>query len=691
MPNLSELTKYLNELSMQVSARSGNVEQDERREDVITEVMIECMIDASEVSDGRAAGYKGRGMRVNGYCLSDEQDVLDLFVCDFSLDGQIRTASQSDVDSHVKRARNYFIKARDGAIVPMEAPGEAADMALLIRELRESIVRVRIFLFTDRIVRVGEMPNDFADEVEFSYHIWDLERLYKFESSGRVREKIEINFTELFGAPLKCLAVPNCADTYRCYMTVLPASYAIRLYSIYGPRLLERNVRSFLQVKGNINKGIRKTLLEQPEMFLAYNNGLSAVAQEVTLSQNQDGYAAIEKLVDFQIVNGGQTTGSIYDASRKSNARLDNVLVPLKLTEITDLANTERIAPEIARCANSQNKINTADFSANDPFHIRLEELSRTVWAPARQGTQRLTKWFYERARGQYFDARARAATPAKVRDFEKEYPKAQVFTKTDLAKYEHSWDQLPHWVSRGSQKNFSQFTIRLAERGRITVDEQYFQRLVAKAILFRQAERIVSSQSFGGYRANIVTFTIAWLSHHTAQRINFDLIWRQQDISEMLAEAIKVISQAAHEHITHPPDGANITEWCKKERCWELFKSVTVVLPPELAAELDGGAAVLTMQGTDRGMENPTEEEQQIAAEVVALGAETWFQISRWARETSNLAAWQRELAYGLGQLIGRGRYPSRKQAVRGKEILEEAMRLGFIRRSSDLQFPKG
>ena len=88
-----------------------------------------------------------------------------------------------------------------------------------------------------------------------------------------------------------------------------------------------------------------------------------------------------------------------------------------KITVI-DSSRIDSIAPYISLYANTQNKVTGADFSANDPFHVRLEELSRTIWAPAPEGGQRQTRWFYERARGQYADEVVRAGTMAERRKF---------------------------------------------------------------------------------------------------------------------------------------------------------------------------------------------------------------------------------------------------------------------------------
>ena len=132
---------------------------------------------------------------------------------------------------------------------------------------------------------------------------------------------------------------------------------------------------------------------------------------------------------------------------------LTDVSVQAKITVI-DPTHVEDIVPLISRYANSQNKVSEADLSANDPFHVDLEKLSRAIWAPLTSTTPRATRWFYERARGQYADALAQESTPARKKRFKDEWPTAQKFTKTDVAKFEAVWDQLPHVASLGAQKN---------------------------------------------------------------------------------------------------------------------------------------------------------------------------------------------------------------------------------------------
>jgi hypothetical protein len=268
------------------------------------------------------------------------------------------------------------------------------------------------------------------------------------------------------------------------------------------------------------------------------------------------------------------------------------------------------------------------------------------------------------------------------MRAFEALNPLRQKFTKTDLAKYENTWDQYPHLVSLGAEKNFIKFTVLLVDRGYPVVDEDYFHRLVAKAILFRTAEKVVGAQDYGGFRANVVTYTLAWLSHCTAQRIDLETIWKEQKLSESLGDAITIVSKVANAHIVNPPPNRrNPSEWSKLEDCWEAFRSKSIQIPSGLETEL-----VDTSRPGDRGrvtfsagtpVHNP--KVARDISRVMEVPAETWFKMSRWAKETDNLLPWQRSLAFGLGKLAANKKTPTAKQADHGLKILEESQRRGF------------
>jgi hypothetical protein len=321
-----------------------------------------------------------------------------------------------------------------------------------------------------------------------------------------------------------------------------------------------------------------------------------------------------------------------------------------------------------------------ADFSANDPFHRKVEELSRITWAPA-QGGQKPQNWFYERARGQYADMLSKETTTLRRKAYKDTHP---LFTKTDLAKYENTWDKMPYTVSEGAQKNFKKFTVRLAERGNYVPDAKYYERLIAKAILFRRTEKLVQQQQYGGYRANIVTYTIAYLSHVTGQRIDLDAIWKNQSLTTALEENIIEVSKFVQQMIVNPPGGANVGEWCKKQQCWNAIKEHSYEITEDLRAELVDVASagdVISSAGkaTVSSLNVTTEDERALIDKAFAISAAEWYALSKWAKETDNFQGWQRSIIFSVAQLVARNRKPSYKQSVQALKIYEEATDKGF------------
>jgi len=678
MAEQEDLQQYALNILQDVIARADAAEDGALRAESFAELMFEHLVDAGEIDDGIVCPVDGRGIRCSGYYLSEDNDRLDLFLVVPRLDGSVSTTPKTEVETAFKRLGTYLEKALEGLYKQQEEALSGYDMSRAIWEAREDLSHIRLFVITDGLATIEQIQSRMLGSVEISSHLWDLRRLHRAVTSGSNREPIHVDFAR-FGAPLRCITASPQDSGYRCLLTIMPGDLLVEMYRQHGPRLLERNVRSFLQLRGKVNQGIRKTILDEPQMFLAFNNGLSVTATGLRINENEDGTAELLSADDFQIVNGGQTTGSIFRAWRKDKAEASRIQVPVKITEILSDGDIEEIAPRISQSANNQNRVNMADFSSNHPFHRRMQELSRSIWAPPAAGMQRQSKWFYERARGQYHDALAENRTDAERRKWELIHPRRQMITKTDLAKFEHSWSQLPHIVSRGGQKCYLDFMDAVDKRGNFEPDETYFHHAVARAILFKQSERIVSKQKFGGYRANIVTYLIAWLSHHTAKRIDLDSIWAGQELSDPLASFIEILSVHAHAHVTTPPGGQNVTEWCKKEVCWERFRETRIEIPADVEAGLLSREKARTATSASVLEEQISSSESEQVERIALVPAQTWFELAAWAKDTQTLQAWQRSLSFSLGKLAGSGKKPSRKQAMHGEKIIEEARSLGF------------
>lgn len=677
MANDKSLNQFYQNFMEEVLVASDMETSGWNKDDFLTSIMLEYLEEAGEVNDSIMCPFRSYGLQLNAYAIDEDYTNLDLFVSIYSDSDTPKSVSQSEVDAAIKRAIQLYQKAINDLYTSFKKDNDAYEFAITVNKQKNKIKSVRICALTNGLVKPIPFKNIMLGNAEISFAIWDIDRLYRCVSSGKMRETIEIDFEEKFGVTIPCIE-NDTSDKYSVYLAIISGELLALLYDEYRDRLLEKNVRSFLQVKGAVNKGIRDTLRDEPDMFLAYNNGISVTAESVDIVRDENGKPSIRSIRDMQIVNGGQTTASIFNAhhDKKIVADLSKVFVQMKLSVITDPEDMDKIVPRISAFANTQNKVQIADFSANDPYHRRVEELSRTIWTPAVNGFKPIN-WFYERARGQYADMLSRETTTLRRKQYKETHP---VFTKTDLAKYENTWDQLPYYVSEGAQKNFRRFTLRVNEHKTMLPDEKYYRNLVAKAILFRRTEKLVQQQQYGGYRANIVTYTLAYLSYKTAQRIDLEKIWKEQALSQNLEHAIVDVSAIVRDIIINPPGGANVGEWCKKEKCWKAVKECVYVIPEALQAELVEVGYVSTKPIPTSSIESLTEDDQKIIDQVAAVSPEVWFALSRWSKETNNFQPWLRSMLFSVGTLVGRGRKPSIKQSRNAMKALENAKAKGFV-----------
>lgn len=615
---------------------TGRFQIEEFMEVIASELVETGFIEGFDYCHYRAQ----RGIRVDGSWFNDE-GVLNLFVADFEQRSELASLTRRDIDSAFKRVSSFFeASAYRNLAEDIEVTSPEYGLARQIADRRSSISSLNLILFSERTLSgaVQDLPDGEVAGVPASYHVWDISRLHRQRTSRSHKEPLDIDFKKMFGDGIACLPACLATEVYKSYLMVMPADALATLYGKFGARLLEQNVRTFLQARGNVNKGIRATIMNEPGMFFAYNNGITATAQSIDTEESDFGLK-VTRIVDLQIVNGGQTTASLFHTRKRDGADLSHIFVQMKLSVI-DSQENEMIVPKISEYANTQNRVNAADFFSNHPFHGRMEEFSRRIWAPAQKGSLRETHWFYERVRGQYADAQSNL-TSAEKRRFLAEYPKQQMFTKTELAKFENVWDDHPMWVNRGSQKNFVRYAERIGkewEKSSDAFNEFYFKRVVARGLIFRATERIVSDQSWynGGYRANIVAYTLALLAEIAKRRsgsVDFMEVWRTQTVGPVLNEVIALVSGVVNDDITRPADGvSNISEWCKKESCWTRMKSrieaVEAALP---AAFYDHLVSLVDLDETMRSAKRAQKVDNGIEAQkkVLAVSASEWARIS--------------------------------------------------------------
>ncbi|WP_322760040.1 AIPR family protein [Frankia sp. Cr2] len=559
---------YEAEIERQVTERTSDTPGLMRR-DAFVAVATEYLTGDGTLDDISVCFLKtafgNRQAEVNGYDIANDGTSLNLVVAEYGVAGQ--TVRRDRVDRAVRRASAFAEFVRRGLHTQLERSSPAFDMAERIHASWPELERVRIAVVTDGVVGLTSTLSGEAAGLPAIVDVWDVVRLGRLALSGREQEQIVIDLVQR-GHLVPCVKSQTQAGAYRCVLAVIPGILLAQLYEEFHGRLLQRNVRAFLQVRGKINKSIFETIRNQPGNFLAYNNGISATATGVDIVPGPEGQPIIRRIRDLQIVNGGQTTASLHYAAGKG-ADLANIHVPAKITVVA-LEQLDSLVPSISRYANSQNAVNLADFEGSSSFHIGLESLSRSTWAPAPPGSTVQTRWYYERVRGQYEVDRSNVGTVARRKVFDRENPRRQRFTKTDVAKFEFAFQSRPSIVCLGEQKCFQQWTVQNETINRERPQPTYFRRLVGKALLFNDVDRVVRSRRSGGYYSQTTAYTVAIIAGSLGDAFDPETVWRTQDLPSVLLAELDALAERVREALVSPPAAANITEWCKKEACWE-------------------------------------------------------------------------------------------------------------------------
>lgn len=511
-------------------------------------------------------------LRLSGYSVTEDADQLDLFVSLYEGFEALTPIPDQGAKTAASQCIRFLEYCASGRLADkLDPSSDEYSLALIIQEVYDELEQVRIFVLTDGITKSKTFKNREVGGKSVKLEVMDIERLFRHRSEGKPRDELKINFEELSGSPLPCVFVPGEAGEYDYALTAIPGEALRFVYEKFGPRLLEANVRSFLSVRAKgVNAGIQNTLRTAPQQFMAYNNGIVLVADEMKLDRAADGSPGIIWLRGMQIVNGGQTTASIFFTKKKHSATdLRQVRVPAKIIVIReeDPAKEEALVSDISRYANSQNAVRQSDLSANKPFHIDVERLSLTIYCPDGVG-----RWFYERATGSYNTLLAReGTTPAKRRALKTAVPPSRKITKTDLAKYLMAWDGSPDVVSLGAQKCFSRYMSVLADAEAageaVTPDPVFFKALVAKAIIYKAIHKTVRPL-VSAYLANVAAYTVTVVADSYGESLSLEKVWNQQGVSAPFLEQVEIWAREVDERLHETANGKMISEWAKRPEC---------------------------------------------------------------------------------------------------------------------------
>ena len=546
-------------------------------------------------------------IQLNGYFWDEEENKFNLYIVDYEpfndmdIDPVIKDISMTYIKNIAERAKRFYNQAAK-IYETSEKAQEYYDLAKTLCDEKLVIEEMNIYVITTGFY-TSNKPIDMAIKgIEVvNVHVWDMERIFRLSEVEQGVKEFEVDFEKEYNTEITMLKVPeypNMENKIDCYIGMIPAKTLAQMYDDLGPKLVERNVRSFLQARGGTNRGIRDTLKDeaQKELFVAYNNGISSVAKSGDIDDLTNGISKINKLTNWQIVNGGQTTASIHQAY-KSGVDLDGVFIQAKLTILNvpeNLEGTDRYALEdemiakISEYANTQNKINKSDLLANTRFMSDLESLSRNIWIPMADNRKEESKWYFERARGQYMVDIGRRKKGKEQNDFKKIYPKSNVLTKVEVAKYFMSWEGYPHISSKGGEEAFKRFMEANSQywkqsnvtndNGEVTgkmqqIDSDYYKKLIARRIINDFVLDIVNSMGLKGYRANVNYYTVAMFKHLYEDKVDLLEVWNKQSLDDKWTSVVRTIAENTIVYLRESAGEQNVTQWAKKEECWVKFK----------------------------------------------------------------------------------------------------------------------
>jgi hypothetical protein len=605
--------------------------------------LLEESNEAADMDLGSASmvvGPNRRKFRVDAYGFDEVDGTLFLLASDASPRSSGATFTKTEADVLFGQLA-WFVQVSLDDKLRSEIPvyERAAQFAWTIAEIWPVVNKVKLMVVTNRVmsdrIRSYEVASTSGKLTQAQ--IWDESRMFDLITSRIGRESTEVVLADFGLTSLPMLsAVTHFAGT-ETFLAVIPGESLAKIFDKFGSRLLEGNVRGFLSVRGKINKGIRATILSQPERFLAFNNGVTATATSVQVDRE----GSLVSVENLQIVNGGQTTASLFQMLKSDKGAIDNLKktsVAMKLIVVAPELSDE-LVPDIARFSNSQNKVTETDFFANSPFHRRMEEISKRLLAPAIDGKQVSTKWYYERARGSFENDRSRASSSAPaLRRFDDMYPRSQKIDKGELAKLHSIGNLKPHLARRGPAKNFQSFSNEVGpkwetEQGKANFGDSYYKKIVCTKLIYDSSHKAVRNSEWyvQGYLADIVTYGIAKLIQTVEDSklaMPWDTIWQKQSAPVQLLSALTESCELSLGALLDPKRRQqNVTEWAKSEDCWTSVKSVSLELQLELIAILQSKEMAKEASKEDRGNSKLLSEFETLTY-LQGVSKEYWEQI---------------------------------------------------------------
>ncbi len=634
--------QFLLEISSQ-AIDSGSTPQE-----IFFNNVTDLLIEEGEIQDAIYAPFQRTGLQFTGYGGNPLEDnrKLTVFLSDFTQSDEIEGLYLKDLEALVKRGTNFISKINSKEFLQIEESNPVFSAIQTLSTKIDLLAQIRIIILTNKLIKIraDKLAAPKIGEIKAQIVICDFERIKQLESGVEEKPEIIIDL-EKSNNSLPVLMAHSFDSSYQSYLTVLSGDLIAELFDKWGNRLLEKNIRVFLQATSKINQGIRDTIKDKPSMFFAYNNGITATADDVIVDTLDTGVRAITKIINLQIVNGGQTVSSIYAASKFVNnfnaADLSKVRVQMKLSKVeSDSEDADSFVSDVSRFANTQNKVNVSDFSSNHSFHVQIENLSKKIAAPPAPNTLRSSHWFYERSRGQYKYAKSKNKTKSLKKNFDKDFPSKQKIDKVDLAFYQNQWDCKIESVMRGKgNASYVEFFNGIEEvwsKNNEQFNERYFKELVAKAIIYKSFYREMSRQKFSDFKSTVASFTIGLLAlrfkESKKNRFNFMKVWAEQSINQEFTDELIRVAKRINYLIMNPPLGMNrdAREYARNKKCWENIKKDNIQWTKKLDSYLITVAEYNKLEKVERE-KTAKIEEYDLVNKIANARVEIWQEIENW------------------------------------------------------------
>ena len=730
----------------------------------LTETIVGYIQGLGDVNQVNLYSYdNGNGVALDGWAFNGDEDLtsLDLFLTVYVDPGKTSKISATELDRHFNWLYRFYDQSLSGVVFGKisDTKSDLYRIADIIHSA-ERVDRVRLFLMTNAIAPSDYDKNntEIGEGTICEYVIWDAKRVMRQNEIISGKSSIIVNFEADYNSPLPCIQMPDVSENVRCYLCVISGNVLAQIYHKHHQQILEQNVRTFLQFKGASNKGIRDTMIghtatkvemlkgvedtaPEPDMFFAYNNGISTTASDIEVRPTDNGYE-ITQIKDWQIVNGGQTTASISAVLSMKNvdfSQLAKVFVPMKVSVIKNKDQQSLIVHKISKFANTQSAVKKSDFNINEPFLVDIEQHSRQEWVKNQAGKP-VSKWFFERTRGQYLDKANHNPTKAAEKEFYAEYPRNQMFDKAMLSKFMMSWLLNPSSVCKGGENNYAVFYAQM-KANRMRFDTENYHRTIAKAILFKAIDAFYGKEGLNlpGYKSNMVAYTLSALAFLTKKKLDLGKIWSEQcvismpvyhemtiDIYNVYAkllqgqqhitykvkeviktddgrrksknitknipqedidaikstvlyktmELVKAIEPEIWDHTVNVDAGTNINEWTKASRCWDALKNKLANSGDKYKISQD----ILSTDSSDDSTQVVLNEAQQKIVEVAAqITADEWFSLNQWAKNTEGLTPIQTSFIGNFAFMVKKNRPFTYKQAKYALDLYEKAQDSGW------------